>query len=319
MLSQTPLNAIRGTLGTNIIPKSTGSNTLGNSLFQDNGTETSIAVAPVSSVRFNIQGVGTTSATFGLKIHNSTGSNNAFIIRNDGFSSFGSLPVTSTRLNIQSSGITSATFSLKLDNNTPSPVLYARSDRRVAIGTSTFSGILTIDGNLQSSTDGVVIRNIDNGTGLIITGSSTTSGGISVNTIAAPNVTAASFLADIGGYGTLISSSGSLTGNVISDVTNIQRSSVTLNGFDVQGSILRLDDNVTGISGNIFTVAKNGSIVFQIDNTGSVLLRASSITSASLNIPSGTAPTSPISGDMWFDGTNVKFRVGGITKTFTLT
>lgn len=34
---------------------------------------------------------------------------------------------------------------------------------------------------------------------------------------------------------------------------------------------------------------------------------------------SGTAPTSPVDGDMWYDGTNVKFRVGGTTKTFTLT
>jgi hypothetical protein len=40
---------------------------------------------------------------------------------------------------------------------------------------------------------------------------------------------------------------------------------------------------------------------------------------ASLRIPTGTAPTSPNDGDMWYDGTNVKFRVGGTTKTFTLT
>lgn len=32
----------------------------------------------------------------------------------------------------------------------------------------------------------------------------------------------------------------------------------------------------------------------------------------------GTAPTSPVDGDMWYDGTNVKFRAGGTTKTFTL-
>lgn len=32
-----------------------------------------------------------------------------------------------------------------------------------------------------------------------------------------------------------------------------------------------------------------------------------------------TAPTSPIDGDFWFDGTNVKIRVSGATKTFTLT
>jgi hypothetical protein len=48
-------------------------------------------------------------------------------------------------------------------------------------------------------------------------------------------------------------------------------------------------------------------------------LAASTTAGPTLNIPSGTAPTSPSDGDMWYDGTNVKFRVGGTTKTFTLT
>lgn len=38
-----------------------------------------------------------------------------------------------------------------------------------------------------------------------------------------------------------------------------------------------------------------------------------------INFASSTAPTSPNDGDFWYDGTNVKFRVGGTTKTFTLT
>ncbi|MDQ5930940.1 MAG: Pectate lyase 3 protein, partial [Patescibacteria group bacterium] len=40
---------------------------------------------------------------------------------------------------------------------------------------------------------------------------------------------------------------------------------------------------------------------------------------SSLNIPSGTAPSSPVDGDIWFDGTDIKMRIGGTTKTFTLT
>lgn len=40
---------------------------------------------------------------------------------------------------------------------------------------------------------------------------------------------------------------------------------------------------------------------------------------ASLLIPSGTAPAFPIDGQIWFDGTNIKMRIGGVTKTFTLT
>jgi len=48
-------------------------------------------------------------------------------------------------------------------------------------------------------------------------------------------------------------------------------------------------------------------------------LGASTTARASLCIPSGTAPTSPVTGDMWFDGTNLKFRISGSTKTITWT
>jgi len=40
---------------------------------------------------------------------------------------------------------------------------------------------------------------------------------------------------------------------------------------------------------------------------------ASTTTQASLRLRSGTAPTSPNSGDMWFDGTHLQFRNGGTT------
>ncbi len=42
-------------------------------------------------------------------------------------------------------------------------------------------------------------------------------------------------------------------------------------------------------------------------------------TDGSWNICTTTAPSSPASGDIWFDGTNLKMRVGSTTKTFTLT
>lgn len=40
---------------------------------------------------------------------------------------------------------------------------------------------------------------------------------------------------------------------------------------------------------------------------------------APMNLASGVAPTSPANGDIWFDGTDIKMRIGGATKTFTLT
>jgi len=53
-------------------------------------------------------------------------------------------------------------------------------------------------------------------------------------------------------------------------------------------------------------------------NTGISILAPSTTASATLRVPSGTAPTSPTNGDIWFDGTNLFMRIGGTTKTFTI-
>ena len=45
---------------------------------------------------------------------------------------------------------------------------------------------------------------------------------------------------------------------------------------------------------------------------------ASTTSRSSLRIRSGTAPTSPNDGDIWYDGTNIYIRVGTTTKTFTI-
>jgi hypothetical protein len=52
--------------------------------------------------------------------------------------------------------------------------------------------------------------------------------------------------------------------------------------------------------------------------TSNLDLAASTTTQASLRILSGTAPTSPNDGDIWYNGTNIYIRVGGTTKTFTI-
>jgi len=52
--------------------------------------------------------------------------------------------------------------------------------------------------------------------------------------------------------------------------------------------------------------------------TAQVDINGSSTTRSSLRIRSGTAPTTPNDGDIWYDGTNLKMRVGAVTKTFTL-
>lgn len=81
---------------------------------------------------------------------------------------------------------------------------------------------------------------------------------------------------------------------------------------------------LVGIQGGIFYVF-NTSARFEINLStnqvtlsGRLLGSASTTARATLNIPSGVAPTTPSNGDIWFDGTNIFMRIGGVTKTFTL-
>jgi len=57
----------------------------------------------------------------------------------------------------------------------------------------------------------------------------------------------------------------------------------------------------------------------QLTPTALLDLGASTTARTSLRIRSGTAPTAPNDGEIWYDGTNIKMRVGATTKTFTLT
>jgi hypothetical protein len=80
-------------------------------------------------------------------------------------------------------------------------------------------------------------------------------------------------------------------------------------GTQAGTEILRAFIAESGLSG--FQCASNAP-------TAIVHIGASTTAHSSLRIDSGTAPTSPNDGDLWFDGTDVKMRVGGVTKTFTL-
>ena len=78
---------------------------------------------------------------------------------------------------------------------------------------------------------------------------------------------------------------------------------------------IKIDDQAVSGANNWGLFTGTGVVQF-----GDILkLVASSTSRATLNIPSGTAPSSPNSGDMWYDGTNLKFRDGGTTRTITWT
>ena len=98
-------------------------------------------------------------------------------------------------------------------------------------------------------------------------------------------------------------------------------------GIQTSGSWIAYNNSskqLVGIQGGLFAII-NTSVRFQINLStnevalsGRLLGSASTAARASINIPSGVAPTSPANGDIWFDGTDFKTRVGGVTKTFTL-
>jgi len=73
-----------------------------------------------------------------------------------------------------------------------------------------------------------------------------------------------------------------------------------------------------GIDGSDTTISTGGIGIGVKVPTSRCDFIGSSTSRASLRILSGTAPTSPNDGDIWFDGTDLKMRVGGATKTFTL-
>ncbi len=102
-------------------------------------------------------------------------------------------------------------------------------------------------------------------------------------------------------------------------------------GVDSSNSYLEGVDN-TG-SGSYQPLVVNGTTVDIRNSNASKLLVGSGLLTASVpfitvasatgaagfNLPSGTAPTSPVNGDMWYDGTNLKVRLAGTTRTVTVT
>jgi hypothetical protein len=65
--------------------------------------------------------------------------------------------------------------------------------------------------------------------------------------------------------------------------------------------------NGAGIGGNVATLTSHCSIA------------AGTTAKSQINLASSTAPTSPVNGDMWFDGSDLKLRAGDTTYTVTKT
>jgi len=104
--------------------------------------------------------------------------------------------------------------------------------------------------------------------------------------------------------------------------------------INVNGHFLANDDNTydIGASGanrprNVYVAsavqiaAGNGGLAVGVSATSSTSLGlvASTTARSHINLAAGVAPSSPNNGDIWFDGTDLKIRAGGVTYTFTKT
>lgn len=79
-----------------------------------------------------------------------------------------------------------------------------------------------------------------------------------------------------------------------------------------------IQGGATGNGNSLNLTAAGSGAVALLTHSGSgpaAKLDASGGTGPALRLVSQSAPASPVDGDMWFDGTNLKFRKGGVTVT----
>jgi len=116
--------------------------------------------------------------------------------------------------------------------------------------------------------------------------------------------------------GNLYFSTASGTGNWVQLATG-STALASLNGLTVATTLQGTSNQitVTTSSPNITLSFPTGGVTLP----GKTTLTASSTSAASLNIPSGTAPSAPVSGDIWLVGaTGIQSYYGGTPATHTL-
>ncbi len=188
--------------------------------------------------------------------------------------------------------------------------------------------------DFQNSTTKSTIRN--SAAALSIAGGSASSTeGVTIEPVNASSTTNFVSFKVTGNYFNLLSAvgsrvtknmeiSGSLTavnGNTLTNATldiiptiNVGTSTLTQTGINYNPTI------TAGTTTHYAMRIQSGLSAIGHTNVPTAALDiAASITAASsFRIRSGTAPSSPNDGDIWYDGTDIKIRVGGTTKTFTI-
>lgn len=228
---------------------------------------------------------------------------------------------TFTALQTISGSVSSGTFSAIVVKNTS-----GTSSQFVSIELQTASGFY---GGLKGFNDG-------NGgnTGQVLTLYS--SKGIVFNTLGRSGAAVANTDPDMAWITSNAVTSMALFSNTASPYARLQLytanagNSYTELSFNGAGNITRIK-GVSGSSANAGwgLLGHATTDILRWDTTGVYIggataptaflhLIGSTTAKASLRIASGSTVSSPNDGDIWYDGTNLKMRVGATTKTFTL-
>ncbi len=136
-------------------------------------------------------------------------------------------------------------------------------------------------------------------------------------------VTGGSLTVGTNGVGAVITCASYNRGNSSVSVGTSGGNSVIISGGQApQGGFIQMGTAGTGGNTSAFWINASGNIGIGGASTAGVgwlQIIAGTTANAQLHLTAGVAPTTPNNGDIWFDGTNIKMQIGGVTKTFTLT
>lgn len=104
------------------------------------------------------------------------------------------------------------------------------------------------------------------------------------------------------------------------NLNNIARITGNVESGGGGGFLFQTASSSTGSHSTKATFTRAGQLFIGGTTTPTAFLHlaTSTTTIPHINLVAGVAPTTPTNGDIWFDGTNIKMRIGGVTKTFTL-
>jgi hypothetical protein len=290
---------------------------------------------PTVSASLHVKGAGSTSATRAFKLENSSGGHLA-TFRNDGINVLGLVSGSAPLEGVFNTEVHSATafksgYFTYINDNTVTNIYGFKASSATSAGGAGGtvygfnSSMSTVDaityGGLFMATARSNARNTFGVTGIAqVNTGQTHTGSLNGGQFIAQTIGGTSIGNEL--VGLVAKANTTLPGETIATLigADIEVSGVTGATIDdIVGLNVSVSNSGTTTNNMYAAILTGGSVGIGTAAPTSLLhLGASVSLKSSLRIDSGVAPTSPNDGDIWFDGTNIKMRIGGVTKIFTL-